>query len=175
TDSIVSAAVTVGARPPTRAIAAYDLAGQPINKHVAFYWYSIVSPEYFRVSRIPIVMGRDFSPGEFAQAQVIIDQAAAKSLWQNADPIGRQIKLDSAHKRSPWLTVVGVADPAADYFMSDKDYEESQERWRRSTSTTRFSGRVWVLNAADTGRIGSIVARTFTGDFLNLTVRGRGD
>jgi putative ABC transport system permease protein len=174
-DSVVGAAVAVAERPPSRSISTYDFAGQPVNKFTPMLSYTLVTPEYFRVSRFPIIAGRDFSPGEFAEPQIIIDRAAAASLWPNQSPIGKQMKLDSAHKRSPWLRVVGVADPSEDYFRSDQDQAAFERQWRASADG-RFRGRVWVLNAADTSNVmGRKYRNGFTGAFVTLYTRGRGD
>lgn len=176
-DSVTGVATSVGERPKTRTVSAYDAAGQPVNKYAPFFWYTIVSPEYFRVSRIPIVAGRDFSSGEFAEPQIILDKAAANSMWPGTNPIGKQIKLDSAHTRLPWYRVVGVAEPLREYFQHDQDYAAQQREMRRKAAETRFSGQVYVLNAADTGSIGRLTTpnRSWSGEFFHLSVRGRGD
>jgi predicted permease len=68
-----------------------------------------VSPEYFRVARIPIARGRglDASP-EAAAAEVVINQALARRLWPERDAVGARLRLGDGND-AEWLTVVGVA------------------------------------------------------------------
>jgi MacB-like periplasmic core domain/FtsX-like permease family len=58
--------------------------------------YRFVSPEYFSVLDIPVVRGRTFMAAErSASASVaIISEAAARTMWPNADPLGQIIRLD---------------------------------------------------------------------------------
>jgi predicted permease len=68
--------------------------------------FSIVSPGYFAVMKIPLVAGRDFTEhdDEKAPGAAIINQAMAKRFWPGQDPIGRKFK-------DAWrmMTVIGVA------------------------------------------------------------------
>ena len=69
-----------------------------------------VSPEYFRVARISIVRGRGFnaSPAT-AASEIVVNQALARRLWPDRDPIGARLRLGEKAD-AEWLTVVGVAD-----------------------------------------------------------------
>lgn len=68
--------------------------------------FSIVSPGYFAVMKIPLVAGRDFTEhdDEKAPGAAIINQTMAKRFWPGQDPIGRRFK-------DAWrmMTVIGVA------------------------------------------------------------------
>jgi predicted permease len=68
--------------------------------------FSIVSPGYFAVMKIPLVAGRDFTEhdDEKAPGAAIINQTMAKRFWPGQDPIGRAFK-DSWRM----MTVIGVA------------------------------------------------------------------
>jgi putative ABC transport system permease protein len=69
-----------------------------------------VGPDYFTMLRIPVVRGRGFTSGDRAGAPgvVIVNEAAARALWPNIDPLGRRLKLGRPGDDRPWLTVVGV-------------------------------------------------------------------
>ena len=73
----------------------------------------VVSPDYLRTFRIPIVSGRDFQPGDEGapvQGVVIVDERAAARLWPDMpNPVGRMVKLGTRESKRPWLRVVGVA------------------------------------------------------------------
>ena len=57
--------------------------------------YMHVSPEYFATVQVPIIRGRGFTPDEArAEARVaVISDAAARTLWPDADPLGKTIRI----------------------------------------------------------------------------------
>ena len=57
--------------------------------------YRLISPDYFRAMRIPIVSGRDFDrrDGGPAPGVVIINQAMARRFWPDEDPLGKRVSL----------------------------------------------------------------------------------
>ena len=67
----------------------------------------LVSPTYFPLLHIPILKGRAFAAGDVRSAPnvAIVSDALARSLWGNANPIGKRIALSSQHETE----VVGVA------------------------------------------------------------------
>jgi putative ABC transport system permease protein len=73
---------------------------------------NIVTPDYFRVMRMPLLRGRAFTADERANQprSVIIDESLARKYFPGKDPIGRQIDDNqSEEKNPPPLTIVGVA------------------------------------------------------------------
>jgi putative ABC transport system permease protein len=79
-----------------------DRQGETINPN-----YSVISPEYFKVLRIPLLSGREFSAGDDAQAPVvyIINRTMAQTFWPNENPVGKRIRMDPVEK---WKEIVGV-------------------------------------------------------------------
>ncbi|HEV3485974.1 MAG TPA: ABC transporter permease, partial [Vicinamibacterales bacterium] len=82
---------------------------------------AIVTPDYFRALRIPIVRGRAFDANDRLSERVltddeaprprgvvIINEAFARRYWPGQDPIGRSIRL-SEHWAVSASAVVGVA------------------------------------------------------------------
>jgi len=57
-------------------------------------WRS-VSPRYFRVFRIPVVRGREFTETDTGTSSrvVIVNDAMAKKYWPNEDPLGQTIVI----------------------------------------------------------------------------------
>jgi putative ABC transport system permease protein len=55
--------------------------------------YRTISPNYFATLHIPMVRGRAFSDDDRATSPfvVIVNEAAARRFWPNADPIGHRI------------------------------------------------------------------------------------
>lgn len=165
--AVVSAATTRWQAPSRRAISVDDPGGAS-REYATHRWaYSVVSPDYFRTLGIPILEGRDFSPGEFAEAQVIVDKTTATYLWPGENPVGRLIKLDSSSVDAPWLTVVGVSAVQPDPW---------QLRGSQRDDPRPKLGQVWVLNAHDTARVygSSEGARTCCAGFT-LAARTAGD
>jgi predicted permease len=88
-------------------------AGKSGERWINSEQYSVVSPDYLRTFRIPIVRGRDFEAGDrgaAAPGAVIVDERAAARLWPDvANPVGRMVKLGMKESSRPWLRVVGIA------------------------------------------------------------------
>jgi len=67
---------------------------------------AIVSPNYFRTMRIPIVSGREFTEQDTAGSQLvaIVNQEFVNRYWPGQDAIGKRFNEDGQ-----WFNVVGVA------------------------------------------------------------------
>ena len=177
TDSVVRAAASTTGCPSKHAVSAYDATGRPFSQLAQRWCYSFVTPDFFRVSRMRIILGRDFAPGEFAGNLAIIDSLAAKSLWPGQNPIGRQIKLDSAHVNAPWVTVIGVAGEFRRWFSANEDMRQLERALRFAQRGDRFMGNVWVLHSLDTLTITATSPRNAyrAGSYITLSVSARGD
>lgn len=80
-----------------RALAAGDSMGT--------YASNFVTSDYFPLTGIAVKRGRAFSP-EGASNEVMINEALARRLWPNANPLGVRIRRAG---KGPWLTIVGIA------------------------------------------------------------------
>ncbi len=69
--------------------------------------YRIASTEYFETMGIPLIRGRKFTRQD-ATGVAIINDAAARKFWPNADPIGKRISFGNPGQPS-WVTIVGIA------------------------------------------------------------------
>ena len=80
---------------------------------------NIVSPDYFKVMKMPIIRGRAFGPEDVADKNrsrsVIIDQTFAQRYFPGRDPIGLNIddnqrddSVTGSESTSPPLTIIGV-------------------------------------------------------------------
>jgi len=75
---------------------------------------SVVSPDYFRLMRMPILRGRGFGPedlpGEKGHSRsIIIDESFAQKYFPGKDPIGQHIDdNDTLDEHAPPMTIVGV-------------------------------------------------------------------
>ena len=71
--------------------------------------YNEVSPAYFRTLGIPLVSGREFTPADDANAQLvaIVNETMVTQYWRGENPVGKRLKV-----KDRWMTVAGVAKAA---------------------------------------------------------------
>jgi predicted permease len=57
--------------------------------------YNVISPDYFETLKIPILQGRGFDARDRQESPfvAVVNQAAARSLWSDRNPIGQRITL----------------------------------------------------------------------------------
>src|SRR5262245_28565640 len=71
----------------------------------------IITPDYFKVMKTPLLDGRFFTPldGGGGPRVAIIDETLARRLWPNTSPIGRRMTPGYFPDRvDRWFEVVGV-------------------------------------------------------------------
>jgi putative ABC transport system permease protein len=86
-----------------------DIEGHPEAANAGYSPdYDVVSPDYFRAMRIPLIAGRFFTPSDTASAPkvVIINQTAARQFWPNQDAVGKRISFHAP--KGPWREITGV-------------------------------------------------------------------
>lgn len=79
-----------------------------------------VSPDYFRAMGIPLIRGRAFRAQDNADAAgvVIIDEAVARRLWPNADPLGAHLILEDPQPRE--VEIVGVVATVRHFTLDEE-------------------------------------------------------
>src|SRR5580692_2671875 len=84
--------------------------------------YATVSPDYFRVMRIPLLQGRFFSEQDSPSNPnaAIISEGLARRYFQNQDPIGRQMKFGFPPNGNVSRQIVGVVGDVRDVALSQK-------------------------------------------------------
>jgi predicted permease len=77
----------------------------------------MVDDGYFAAMKIPLVAGRGFTPadGESSEPVVIVNEALARALWQDVDPVGQILETAGRTRR-----VVGVVGEVR-YFALERD------------------------------------------------------
>jgi putative ABC transport system permease protein len=75
----------------------------------------VVSPDYLRAMRIPILAGREFSERDSPTAPlvVLISESTARSVWPNEDPIGKRVRLGGPD--GPLRTIAGITGNVSHY------------------------------------------------------------
>jgi putative ABC transport system permease protein len=68
-----------------------------------------VTPDYFKVMRIPLRRGRLIGDADRAGVDrvMVIGERTAERIWPGADPIGQRVKIGGSE--GPWYTIVGIA------------------------------------------------------------------
>ena len=76
-----------------------------------------VSPDYFRVMKIPAKRGRTFTDQDRmgAPGVAVISESCAKSQFPNQDPIGKHVQLGGRVDDKPWATIIGIVGDVRQY------------------------------------------------------------
>jgi putative ABC transport system permease protein len=112
-DAAVSSVLPLRNQFPPRAFLAEgkDYKGQPPSA----YWV-LISPEFIRGMGASVLRGRGFEESDDTRTDrtALVDEAAARLLWGDQDPIGRHLRIAGNNlvngklQPTPWMTVVGV-------------------------------------------------------------------
>ena len=84
--------------------------------------YATVSPDYFRVMRVPLLRGRFFSEQDSPSNPkvAIISETLARRYFPNQDPIGRQMRFGFPPNSNVSREIVGVVGDVRDVALSRK-------------------------------------------------------
>jgi putative ABC transport system permease protein len=84
--------------------------------------YTTVSPDYFRVMRIPLLRGHFFSEQDSPSHSniAIISETLARRYFPNQDPIGRQMKFGFPPNGNVSREIIGVVGDLRDVALSRK-------------------------------------------------------
>jgi putative ABC transport system permease protein len=82
----------------------------------------VVSPDYFRVMRIPLRAGRFLSTSDIETAPrvVVVDETLAARYFPNTTPIGKRLRWQGPETSNPFATIVGVVGAIHDTSVSDE-------------------------------------------------------
>jgi putative ABC transport system permease protein len=82
-------------------------------------WAGAVTPEYFRLMRVPVLRGRGFEEADAERTArvVVISAATARRYWPGEDAVGKRIRVVWD---TDWRTVVGVVGDVRQYALSGR-------------------------------------------------------
>ncbi|MCI0486607.1 MAG: ABC transporter permease [Blastocatellia bacterium] len=85
----------------------FFIEGRPESDSSLLATYRIISPDYFRAMRIPLLKGRVFDAQDTVDTidAAVISEAMAQRAWPDDDPIGKRLKWGTDGKL---MTVIGV-------------------------------------------------------------------
>ena len=95
--------------------------------HIPLFWLNIVSPDYFRVMKIPLLEGRSFAPSDLESAPLaIITAETARRFFPNQSAVGKHLRLVDD---KDWRTIIGVIPDVRAY-----DLEHNLPTWTNGTA-----------------------------------------
>jgi predicted permease len=89
----------------------YVVAGRPPGEYGTEVAHRVVSPDYFRAMRVPVLRGRALADADRQGAApvVVVNEALARAAFRDGDPVGQRIAFDKVpDSTTTWYTVVGV-------------------------------------------------------------------
>jgi putative ABC transport system permease protein len=105
--------VALGGLPQTNVQAGPFAIEEPTGPQLTDLPFSempFVSPEYFRVARIPLIEGRTFQDNDpvAASRELVVNAALARRFWPGGHAVGSRLRVGKGAEAT-WLTVVGIA------------------------------------------------------------------
>jgi hypothetical protein len=110
--SQVESAAIFGALPDGR----YGESTRPALGKDLQVSYNLMTRDYFRVVGLPLLSGRSFTEQDQSSSPgvIILSASLARTLFPNADPIGKQVSFPLGSSGNSWKEVVGVVLDAQD-------------------------------------------------------------
>ena len=125
----------------------FQIEGRPVvpNEPLPQAEYRIVSRDYFSTIGVPLIRGRTFNADDRQNGVpvILINQALARRLWQNNDPIGARLSGDGGRN---WATVVGVIGDVRQHGL---DREPVDEIYRPFEQSALLGGTLMLKTGGD--------------------------
>jgi len=113
--------VAVGTLPSTGFLVGAEVErehGTANRPSVRSFTAGLVTPNYFAVSRVPIVEGRTFDSSEAGAHEAVVNRTLARRLWPEGRAVGSRFRVGP---KGEWPTVVGIAaDVRVPWFGGDR-------------------------------------------------------
>jgi putative ABC transport system permease protein len=117
--------------------------------------FNAVDPAYFRVMKIPLLRGRDFTPldGPHGQSVAIVNESFAREFFGTVDAVGRRIEPGTKNANTPSSvrTIVGVVGDTRNHFsepMKPEFYLPVAQLENNGTIVVRTDGSRFAVAAA---------------------------
>jgi len=97
-------------------------AKEPATHNHEFANQQIVSTDYFATAGVKVLDGRSFTAHDTdgTERVAIINQALARRLWNDRDPISQKIRIGPPEWNQPWLTIVGICQNVMHYGLDQR-------------------------------------------------------
>ena len=123
---VVAAGISTNATPPSNGWdQTFEIYSRPAGQQQQLR-ANFVSPEYFKVLRIPLLLGRLWDHPEIVRGArlAVINQTMARQYWPQGDALGKLVRLPDLKGEPPfsqsvpdsnsWLQIIGVVGDARD-------------------------------------------------------------
>lgn len=123
---VVDAGISTNATPPSNGWAqAFEILGKTAQEQQEAL-INFVSPEYFRILRIPLLQGRLWQQSEISRGATlaIVNQAFVRRYLPGEDVLGHSLRVPQLISQPPdrvtaarsdgWLQIIGVVEDALD-------------------------------------------------------------
>jgi putative ABC transport system permease protein len=124
-----------------------------------------VSPEYFRVMRIPLKAGRYFDEQDHGRAEpaAIVNEVLVGRYFPNENPIGKHIReYGGAASQQPWLRVVGVvADEKRTAVSNEMSWADVPVIYHAWDQNSPLAATLIVRTRSGQASAGGTIQRTF--------------
>lgn len=153
----VHAAAVVGPHPHRGTMGASVITGEGarvVGDDAPQAVMYVVSREYFNVMQIPLVAGREFRPDDATGPPVaVISESLARSLWSDANPIGRRLRVGAD---TAWRFVVGTVAETREVVAAT----QRPDLYLPYTQVPRAYVSVVARTHADPAAMGPVLQRT---------------
>src|SRR2546423_3727581 len=125
----------------------FMIEGQPAPRpeDAPIFWRRVIDPDYFRVMKIRLVRGREFTSQDAGSPRIaIINETMARRFWPTTDPLGKRFGTGQS-----WLTVVGIVGDVK-FTSLTKDAElEFYELYRQAS----IADMILIVRTVDPQRL----------------------
>jgi predicted permease len=122
--------------------------------------HAIVAGDYFEVLRIPVLGGRAFTLADRQESErvIMVNQAFARQVFGDADPVGRRIKNAPPEADAPWQTIVGVVGSTSLDRLGEEARPQTFDAWMQSTEAEAGAFRAVGYLVRSAGAVTTLVS-----------------
>ncbi|HYW43598.1 MAG TPA: ABC transporter permease [Bryobacteraceae bacterium] len=128
----------------------YSVLGRPLppRDDVPISLFNTADAGYFRMMRVPLLQGREFTGSDRATGPkiAVVNETFARAWWPSESAVGHQIKVGGPYQDGDLLEIVGVAGDIRQFGLDSKPMPEI---FRPSAQQPGGSMAVMVRTAAD--------------------------
>jgi predicted permease len=105
------------------------------GRSAPLFWLNVVTPDYFRVMGVPLIVGRPFVPSDMTGRSLvaIVTASTARRFWGDGNPVGKHVRFVG---EQDWHTVVGVIGDVRAY-----DLQHDAPSWIVGTAYVPYTPR----------------------------------
>jgi putative ABC transport system permease protein len=121
-----------------------------------------VTPDYFRVMRIPLKRGRLLTEADDAKAPrvALVSESTARLVFPGEDPIGRHVQFGGRDEKQPWAEVVGVVGDVQQYGL---DHAPTPQSYAPQAQDVSFGYSLFVRTTRSAASLEPEVRAIFRG------------